>query len=82
MKRKGDVCSSLGRHFKQFFQSALSEQYLFDEPAMKRIRAETGQALKRPKEGYITRATAVTINNNKRHINPKTRERVIKIGNF
>ena len=39
-KRKGDVCSSLGRHFKQFSQSDSSEQYLFDEPAMKRIRAE------------------------------------------
>ena len=39
-KRKGDVYSSLGRHFKQFLQSYSSEQYLFDEPAMKRITAE------------------------------------------
>ena len=39
-KRKGDVCSSLGRHFKQFSQSNSSEQCLFDEPAMKCIRAE------------------------------------------
>ena len=39
-KRKGDVCSSLGRHFKQFSQSDSSEQDLFDEPAMKRITAE------------------------------------------
>ena len=35
-KRKGDVCSSLGRHFKQFSQSDSSEQYLFDEPEMDR----------------------------------------------
>ena len=39
-KRKGDVCSSLGRYFKQFSQSNSSEQCLFDEPAMKCIRAE------------------------------------------
>ena len=39
-KRKGYVCSSLGRHFKQFSQSDYSVQYLFDEPAMKSIRAE------------------------------------------
>ena len=39
-KRKGDVCSSLGRHFKEFSQSDSSEQYLLDEPAMKSIRAE------------------------------------------
>ena len=39
-KRKGNVCSSLGRQFKQSSQSESSEQYLFDEPAIKRIRAE------------------------------------------
>ena len=39
-KRKRDVCSSLGRHFTQFSQSNSFEQYLLDEPAMKRIRAE------------------------------------------
>ena len=39
-KRKGDVCSSLERHFKQFSQSDSSEQYLFDDPVMKCIRAE------------------------------------------
>ena len=36
-KRKGNVCSSLGRHLKQFSQSDSCEQYLFDEAAMKRI---------------------------------------------
>ena len=40
LRRKGNVCSSLGRQFKQFSQSESSEQYLLDEPAIKRIRAE------------------------------------------
>ena len=39
-KRREDVCSSLERHFKQFSQSDSFEQYLFEEPAIKRIRAE------------------------------------------
>ena len=39
-KRKGDVCSSLGRHFKQFSQSDSTEQYLLDDPAMKHIRSK------------------------------------------
>ena len=39
-KRKGDICSRLGRHFKQFSQLDCSEQYLFDEPGIKRSRAE------------------------------------------
>ena len=39
-KRKGNVWSSLGRHFKQFSQSDSSKQYLFNEPAMKHIREE------------------------------------------
>ena len=39
-KRKRDVFSSSGRHFKQFSQSGSSEQYLLDKPAMKRIMAE------------------------------------------
>ena len=98
-KRKGDVCSSLERHFKQFSQSECSEQYLFDDPAKKCIRAEmkntdnnkqrpqfssyiyqkTGQAPKRPKGGHITGATEITANNTK-HMNHRTRKRVIKSG--
>ena len=39
-KRKYDVCSVLGKRFKSFAQSDSSEEYLFDEPAMKKIRAE------------------------------------------
>ena len=97
-KRKGDVCSSLGIHFKQFSQSESSEQYLFDEPAMKRIRAEmknSDNKKQRPqfssypskrskgsKGGHITRTTTIKTNNNTRHINHKTRKRVIKTGKF
>ena len=38
-KRKGDVYSSLRKYFKQFSKSDSSEEHLFDEPAIKRIRA-------------------------------------------
>ena len=38
-KRKGDVYSSLIKYFKQFSKSDSSEEHLFDEPAIKRIRA-------------------------------------------
>ena len=38
-QRKGDVYSSLRKYFKQFSNSDSSEEHLFDEPAIKRIRA-------------------------------------------
>ena len=38
-KRKGDVYSSLRKYFKQFSKSDSSEEHLFDEPVIKRIRA-------------------------------------------
>ena len=38
-QRKGDVYSSLRKYFKQFSKSDSSEEHLFDEPAIKRIRA-------------------------------------------
>ena len=39
-KRKYDVCTSLGRHFKPFATSDSSEESLFDEDTIKKMKSE------------------------------------------